>query len=46
MVFNALFKKSKSKFFLAYMVLLTNFEKPFSNPLQRPYSEDFDTDTD
>jgi hypothetical protein len=44
MVFNALLLiKSNSKFFLAYMILRTNFEKPFSNPLQRPNSGDFDT---
>jgi hypothetical protein len=34
-------KKSNSKFSLAPLKLLTNFENPFSNPLQRPESSDF-----
>jgi hypothetical protein len=37
-----LLKKSKSKFLLASIKLLTNFENHFTNPLQRPYSGDFD----
>jgi hypothetical protein len=39
----SLLKKSKSKIMLfASKKLLTNFEHPFNNPLQRPYSSDFD----
>jgi hypothetical protein len=37
-------KKSKSKFFLAPLKLLTSFENPSSNPLQRPESGDFNTE--
>jgi hypothetical protein len=37
--------KPNSKFYLAPLKLLTNFENPstLSNPLQRPGSGDFDT---
>jgi hypothetical protein len=37
-------KKSNSKFLLAPLKLLTQFENPSSNPLQRPYIVGFDTD--
>ncbi len=37
-------KKSDSKFYLAPLQLLSNFENPSSNPLQRPESGDFDTE--
>jgi hypothetical protein len=33
--------KSKSKFLLAAIELLNNFENPFSNPFQSPYSQKF-----
>jgi hypothetical protein len=37
-------RKSNSKLYLAPLKLLTNFENPFSNQLQMPYSGDFDTE--
>jgi hypothetical protein len=37
-------KKLNSKFYLAPLKLLTNFENPSSNLLQRPKSGDFDTE--
>jgi hypothetical protein len=37
-------EKLNSKLYLAPLKLLTNFENPSSNPLQRPYSDDFGTD--
>jgi hypothetical protein len=37
-------EKKNSKFWLAPLKVLTNFENPSSNPLQKPYSGDFDTE--
>jgi hypothetical protein len=37
-------KKLDSTFYLALLKLLTNFENPSSNPLQRPQSGDFDNE--
>jgi len=37
-------KKSNSKYYTAPLKLLTNFENPSSNTLQRPLSGDFDTE--
>jgi hypothetical protein len=39
-----LMTKSNLKFNLVPLKLLPNFEKPSSNPLQRPYSGDYDTE--
>jgi hypothetical protein len=37
-------KKSNSKYYIAPLKLLTNFENPSSNPLLRPFGGDFDTE--